>query len=92
MFAESEVISLLAEGVKKEDIAAGVHRSIANRVAQMAYSLRPQAPVAFSGGVAYNRCLVRELSYAMEMEIIVPKIPEYAGALGAAIIGYEELE
>ena len=89
VFAESEVISLLAEGVTKEDIAAGVHRSIANRVAQMVHSLRPQAPVAFSGGVAYNKCLVRELAYALEMEILVPEIPEYVGALGAAIIGCE---
>ncbi|MBU0518650.1 2-hydroxyglutaryl-CoA dehydratase [bacterium] len=89
VFAESEVLSLLAEGVRKENIANGVHRSIAQRVAQMAKSLHPQAPGAFSGGVARNRCMVRELSAVLGFEMQVPEMPEYAGALGAAIIALE---
>ena len=89
VFAETEVLSLLAESVAREDVAAGVHRSIAQRVAQLAHSLHPQSPVAFSGGVAYNRCMVRELSYALGCEIIIPEMPEYTGALGAAIIAAE---
>jgi predicted CoA-substrate-specific enzyme activase len=91
VFAESEVLSLLAEGVAREDVASGVHRSIALRVAQMAHSLHPQAPIAFSGGVARNRCMVREIGYALDNTIAVPNMPEYAGALGVAIIGMESL-
>jgi predicted CoA-substrate-specific enzyme activase len=89
VFAESEVLSLLAEGVRRRHVANGVHRSIAIRVAQMAASLHPQAPAAFSGGVARNRCMVRELETALGLPITVPEMPEFAGALGAAIIGIE---
>lgn len=89
VFAETEVLSLLAEGVPKQDVANGVHRSIALRVAQMAGSLRPEVPAAFSGGVAQNRCMVRALGAALGLEIAVPEAPEYTGALGAAIIALE---
>jgi len=86
VFAESELLSLLAEGVSKVDIAAGVHRSIAVRVGQMAASLNPQPPVSFTGGAAKNKCLVKEISRFLNQPVRVPDFPEYAGALGAAII------
>ncbi|MCX6639914.1 MAG: acyl-CoA dehydratase activase [bacterium] len=89
VFAESEVLSLLAEGVAREDVANGVHRSIARRVAQMAQSLHPRSPAAFTGGVALNVCMVREMSAALDMQIQVPEWPEFTGALGAAIIARE---
>ena len=89
VFAETEVLSLLAEGAVREDVASGVHRSIAQRVAQLAHSLHPLPPVAFSGGVAFNRCMIRELSYALGYEIVIPEMPEYTGALGAAIVAAE---
>ncbi len=91
VFAESEVISLVAEGVPREDVAAGVHRSISLRVAGMAKSLHPQPPVAFTGGVARNRCMVKQLGESLGLEVIVPEYPEFTGALGAAIIAGEEL-
>lgn len=89
VFAESEVLSLLAEGAEHNDVACGVHRSIAARVAQMVNMLHPAPPAAFSGGVAHNRCLIRELANVMNMEILVPDNPEYMGALGAAIMGMQ---
>ena len=88
VFAESEIISLLAEGVSREDVAAGVHRSISQRVASMVKSLHPQAPAAFAGGVANNSCIVRELSLALGFEIMTPEFPDFNGAFGAAIIAY----
>ncbi len=89
VFAETELLSLLAEGVAREDIAAGVHRSIAMRVGQLVKGLHPQPPFAFSGGVAYNRCLIRELEQLLGNEIIIPDSPEFAGALGASLIASE---
>ena len=89
VFAESEVLSLLAEHASVEDVAAGVHRSIARRVAQMAKSLHPHPPISFSGGVARNKCMLRELSKALGHEVRAPEMPEYTGALGAAIIAFE---
>ncbi|MBC8204539.1 2-hydroxyglutaryl-CoA dehydratase [bacterium] len=91
VFAETEVLSLLAEGVSKQDAAAGVHRAIAKRVAQMAASLHPPAPIAFAGGVALNQCMVRELSNALGCDIIVPEYPLFNGALGAAVIAFERI-
>jgi (R)-2-hydroxyacyl-CoA dehydratese activating ATPase len=89
VFAESEVLSLLAEGFLREDVANGVHRSIAKRVVQMTQGLVPQPPAAFSGGVAQNICMIREISLALGMPVEVPDSPEYTGALGAAIIARE---
>ncbi len=87
VFAESEVLSLLAEHTPQENVTAGVHRSIARRVAQMAGTLNPAAPVTFTGGVARNRCMLRELSLALGLEVRAPEAPEFTGALGAALIG-----
>jgi predicted CoA-substrate-specific enzyme activase len=89
VFAEAEVLSLLAEGVPKEDIARGVHRSIAFRVAQMAKTLQIRPPVVFTGGVARNRCMIQELSLILGSELLIPEFPEFTGALGAAIIAQE---
>ncbi|MDP8237981.1 MAG: acyl-CoA dehydratase activase [Candidatus Hatepunaea meridiana] len=89
VFAETEVLSLLAEGVAREDVAAGVHRSIALRVAQLTRSLNLIPQVAFSGGVARNQCLIRELSQVLRCDISVPDMPEFVGALGASIIAFE---
>jgi len=90
VFAESEVLSLLAEHTPQEDVAAGVHRSIARRVAQMAGTLNPAPPVAFTGGVARNPCMLRELSMALGYEVRAPEAPEYTGALGAAMLGFRD--
>jgi predicted CoA-substrate-specific enzyme activase len=90
VFAESEILSLLAEGAVHADVAAGVHRAIALRVGQLAASLHPQPPVAFTGGVAQNRCLVRELSRIMGSELKIPDAPEFTGALGAAMIAADQ--
>ncbi len=89
VFAESEILSLLAEGQSKSDIAVGVHKSIAHRVANMAFTLHPQPPFAFSGGVAYNKCLIREMSEILGNFIMVPANPEYVGALGSALHAFE---
>ena len=90
VFAESEVLSLLAENASQEDVAAGVHHSIARRVAQMTNTLNPVPPFAFSGGVARNRCMIRELSSVFGKEVIAPEMPEYTGAIGAAILAMED--
>jgi len=90
VFAESEVLSLLAEHTPQEDVAAGVHRSIARRVAQMAGTLNPIPPVSFTGGVARNPCMLRELSIALGYEVRAPEMPEYTGALGAAMLGFRD--
>ncbi|NLJ76768.1 MAG: 2-hydroxyglutaryl-CoA dehydratase [Peptococcaceae bacterium] len=86
VFAESEVIGLLVQGVSKARIIAGIHRSVATRVAAMAARLGCGQQITFTGGVAKNagikQCLIAELNQP------ITTVPEshLAGALGAALI------
>jgi len=86
VFAESEMLSLLAEGASRNEVARGIHRAIARRIAQLAAPLNPIASFGLSGGGAYNTCLKEELESILGQPIVSPEFPEYAGALGAAIL------
>jgi predicted CoA-substrate-specific enzyme activase len=86
VFAESEVVTLVAEGVPREEIVAGVCRSIARRVGNMARRVGVEAPVAFAGGVAKNVGVIRALEEVLGERLIVPEEPQIVGALGAALV------
>lgn len=86
IFAESEVVSLRAEGKLTEDIIAGVHYSVARRVVAMGSRLGYQRPIVFSGGVAKNIGVRRAIEQELGMEITIPEEPQIVGAVGAALI------
>ena len=86
VFAESEVISLVAEGADREEIVAGLCRAIAQRVGAMARRVGVEPPVAFAGGVAKNVGVVRALEEALGAQLVVPEEPQIVGALGAALV------
>ena len=90
VFAESEVISLSAKGVAREEIAMAIHRAIISRVAAMAKRFPLQDEVIFAGGCAYNPCLKGLLEKALEKSIHVDPVPEMTGALGAALWAEED--
>ncbi len=90
VFAESEVVSLIAKGIPVEDIAAGIHRAIARRVGAMARRIGITPPVAFAGGVAKNVGVVKALEEELGVKLIVPEEPQIIGALGAALLASEE--
>jgi len=90
VFAETEVISLLAEGKEKKDILGGVHRAIAGRVAGMARKLGIAEPVAMTGGVSRNIGLVRALEETLRLEMRISPISQLAGALGAALYAWDD--
>jgi predicted CoA-substrate-specific enzyme activase len=90
VFAESEVVSLIAKGVPVEDIAAGIHKAIARRVGAMARRIGVVPPVAFAGGVAKNVGVVKALEEELGVKLIVPEEPQIIGALGAALLATEE--
>lgn len=90
VFAESEVISQLAAGKTREDIAAGIHMSVANRVAGLARRVGIEPDVVLTGGVAQNLGVVRAMSEILEMTIIPAPMPQLTGALGAALFAYNE--
>lgn len=91
VFAESEVISLFAEGTGKADIAAGIYRSIARRVTGLAGQIiRGGGKVTMTGGVAKSKGMVKALEKTLGTELLVAKEPQIIGALGAALIAYDK--
>jgi len=90
VFAESEVISLLAEGYGVEEILLGLHESIAHRIFRMARRLRVKGEITFTGGVAKNKGIVEALKKLFAMEINLPEEPQIVGALGAALYAREK--
>lgn len=86
VFAESEVVSLVARNHPKEEIIRGLHRSITNRVISMVRSVGVREGVTMTGGVAKNRGVVALLQERLGKGIHVPKEPQFVGALGAALL------
>ncbi len=90
VFAESEVISLLAQGVAKERIIAGIHRSVASRIVAMAERLGKGDRITFTGGVAKNAGVQEYLARELGREITTVPESQLAGALGAALLAREK--
>lgn len=92
VFAESEVISRMSNNETVEDIAAGIHRSVAKKTASLVTRMGPiRKDVVMSGGVAQNSGVVKALEALLKCSIIVPERCQLAGAIGAALIAYEDL-
>ncbi len=88
VFAESEVISMIAQRKKKEDIIGGIHQSIASRIVSMARRIKIEAPVMLSGGGAKNPALKKYLEDKLGQEIYVHPMCQFTGALGAALLAH----
>jgi predicted CoA-substrate-specific enzyme activase len=86
VFAETEVVSLLAQGRRLEDVLAGVHRAIAKRAAATVKQLRAAEPLYFSGGVALNETLRLELEAVLGMTVRRSRHPQLTAAYGAALL------
>ncbi len=86
VMAESEVISLIAQRRPVEDIAAGVHRSVAERVGNMVKQLGVVEVVFFDGGPAMNVGVKAALEEFLGVDLYVPKNPQVSAAIGAALV------
>jgi len=91
VFAESEVISLIAKKESLANICWGVHESIASRLASMAkkFVVKENDCIVFTGGGALNPFLHHMLELKLERKILVPEHPQLIGAVGAALSGFE---
>lgn len=89
VFAESEVISLIARGETRENIIAGIHEAIASRVSAMANRIGLIAPILMTGGVARNIGVVRALEKVIGIPVAVSPQAQVAGAIGAASLARE---
>ncbi|WP_276981069.1 acyl-CoA dehydratase activase [Johnsonella ignava] len=85
VFAESEVISHIGAGEKREDIAAGVIDSVADRVANLCKRHGFMNRVFLTGGLCSTDYFVELLSQKLGKDIQTHKLGRYAGALGAAL-------
>ena len=86
VFAESEVVSLLAAEVPRGEICAGLHASVAAKVGAMVRRLGLRQRIMFTGGVSKNEGVRRALEASLGVTLIVPPEPQIVGALGAAIV------
>lgn len=85
VFAETEATSLMARGEQPENIAMGLHLSVAQRTAAMVRRVGLEPPMIFAGGVAHNPCMRKLIEEHLGHEVIVPEPPDMVGALGAAL-------
>jgi (R)-2-hydroxyacyl-CoA dehydratese activating ATPase len=90
VFAESEVVSAVANKIDPHDIINGIHQSIAKRVTIMVGHVGLSESVMMSGGVAKNIGVVRALENQLGTKIFVPVEPQMVGALGAAVMALEK--
>jgi (R)-2-hydroxyacyl-CoA dehydratese activating ATPase len=85
VFAESELISLMAKKESAKNIGAAVHASIASRLANMSMKFSLGEKVVFSGGGAKNSLLKKMIEEKIERKMEVAPNPQIMGAYGAAI-------
>jgi predicted CoA-substrate-specific enzyme activase len=91
VFAESEVISLLARGASKESIARGILESIAGRAAALLGRVPMEQQIAFTGGASRSAVLKELIEQRSGAQLFVSPHAQIAGALGAAVIGWSAL-
>jgi predicted CoA-substrate-specific enzyme activase len=85
-FAETEIVSLLAQDARREDIAASVHRAVAARTLGLVGQVGKSGPIVMTGGVARNAAAVHFLERALDAPVTVPAAPQITGAYGAALL------
>lgn len=90
VFAESEVISLIADNHSENDIIHGLNKSIAAKTVSMVKRSKGAAPYMMTGGVARNKGVVLELERRLGSKLHIPPEPDLCGAIGAALFALEE--
>lgn len=89
VFAESEIISLMAGGASKESISAGLLQSVCKKTYSLISKLGIVDKVFFSGGVSKNYLLKELLEEKLQVKIMTTNKAQFLGAIGAAVIGHE---
>ena len=92
VFAESEVISLIAQNKEKADIAHGVHKAIAGKAFSLLKRVGLQPEFMMTGGVARNPGVVKAVEEKIGAPLFICPQPDIVGAVGAALFGLESLE
>lgn len=91
VFAESEVVSLIHAKTSKMDIARAVHDAMASRIISMVRRVGVEKDLVLIGGMANNPGFVKSMEDGLEMKVVIPGDPNFAGALGAAAAAVEKV-
>ena len=91
VFAKYEVASLMRKGIPKEDILAGLHEAISDRVFGLLQKVGVEKDFVITGGIAKNIGVVRRLEKKVQLQTLIPAEPQIVGALGAALIAEDKL-
>ena len=86
VFAESEIVSLLAHGTQVGVILRGLHRALDSRVTALVHTVGIKAPLMLSGGVVQNPLITEMISEELQHKVLLPQHPQLVGAYGAALL------
>ena len=90
VFAETEIVSLLADGADKGDIALGIINSICRRTSFFARKLNLYGSIFFSGGLANFEIFRKTMESHLGLPVVTSPLSQYAGAIGAAVIAWHK--
>jgi len=86
IFGESDVVSLIHKQEPKSAVARAIYDALADRVSSMVNRLGVNVEVVLVGGVAKDVGFVASLNRKLGVNVLVPDFPDFAGALGAALV------
>lgn len=89
VFADSEVVSLVAQNKALPDIVHGLNRSVAVRAAALYRRANGEGPCMMTGGVSKNPGVVAAIQEALGTPLFVHEDSQLCGALGAALFALE---
>lgn len=92
VFAESEVVSLIANNTPVQDIIHGLNESVARKTASLLQRLGGKGPFIMTGGVSHNRGVVDCLQEVLKDRIVIPEDAQLAGAIGACLIALDQIQ
>ena len=85
VFAESEVVSLIAQNKATDDIVHGLNKAVASKTASLAKRVGGEGKYMMTGGVSKNKGLVKTLEEKLGAELVISDKAQLCGALGAAL-------
>ena len=91
VFGESEAVSRVSEGISKEDILAGIHKALADKMSALVDRVGLEEQCAISGGGGLNIGLIKRVEEKLGVQLLVPPQPQLVTAFGAAIMAESEI-
>lgn len=92
VFAESEVITRVTQGIPRSEIALGIHKSITSRALNLLKRVTIKDVLLFAGGVALNTCVIRLIREEFGLNIFIPEDPQLIGAIGCALYNIKKIK